>query len=92
MRYFWLYLMIINFYSFYMMYKDKLRAKHGRWRVSERELFILSLLFGSLGVLLGMKFFRHKTRHIKFKVFVPMILIIQIILIILLLNVQWIKF
>ncbi|WP_278244897.1 DUF1294 domain-containing protein [Fervidicella metallireducens] len=84
MSYLWGYLIIVNFYAFYMMYIDKLRAKKGIWRISERKFFALTLLFGSLGVLLGMKFFRHKTRHIKFRFLVPMILIIQIILIILL--------
>lgn len=85
-----IYLIIINSYAVYIMYKDKKKAKKGYWRISEERLFIVALLFGSLGILCGMKLFRHKTRHYKFIYGIPAILILQLIAIIKL--VQWIYF
>ena len=60
---------------------DKLKAKQGSWRISEATLLILAVIGGSIGALLGMKVWRHKTMHKKFKYGLPLILIIQIILI-----------
>lgn len=73
-----LYLIIINFISCLAMHIDKQRAIHKKWRISEANLIILSILGGSIGMLLGMSFFRHKTKHKKFTIGVPLILIIQI--------------
>jgi uncharacterized membrane protein YsdA (DUF1294 family) len=60
------------------MYSDKKKAKKGYWRVPEQRLFIIAILFGSLGILIGMRMFNHKTRHFKFVFGIPVILIIQI--------------
>jgi uncharacterized membrane protein YsdA (DUF1294 family) len=60
---------------------DKWKAKQGSWRISEAILLILAVIGGSIGALLGMKVWHHKTMHKKFKYGVPTILIIQIILI-----------
>ena len=60
---------------------DKWKAKQGSWRISEATLLILAVIGGSIGALLGMKVWRHKTQHKKFKYGLPLILIIQIILI-----------
>ena len=57
------------------------KAKKGSWRISEATLLILAVIGGSIGALLGMKVWRHKTQHKKFKYGLPLILIIQIILI-----------
>lgn len=64
---------------------DKAKAKKHAWRVSEATLFAIALLFGSLGSILGMQVFRHKTRHWYFKWGMPIILLIQIGLILFLL-------
>ena len=58
---------------------DKLKAKQGAWRISEATLLLISLL-GPVGALLGMELFRHKTRHAKFRILVPLFLILHIAL------------
>lgn len=63
-----------------MMGIDKLKAKIGAWRISERTLFAMAFMGGSVGILGGMHVFRHKTRHAKFKWGIPLIIIIQGIL------------
>lgn len=68
------------------MYIDKEKAKKHKWRISENTLIILSLLGGSIGSFIGMNKFRHKTKHIKFKYGIPLIIIFQIIFIYLIVN------
>ena len=59
---------------------DKAKAKRGAWRVPEKTLFLLPLLGGSVGALLGMLVFRHKTKHWYFVWGIPLILLAQIAL------------
>lgn len=59
---------------------DKYKAKKNLWRIPEKILFLLAFLLGSLGTTLGMKVFRHKTKHWYFKFGMPAILILQIAL------------
>ena len=66
--------------DFVLMGVDKWKAKRGAWRVRERTFFLLALLGGSPGALLGMWAFRHKTRHWYFKFGLPAILLAQIAL------------
>lgn len=54
------------------------RPNHGRWRLPEKVLFLSALAGGSVGALLGMGFFRHKTRHWTFRLGMPAILILQV--------------
>ena len=75
------YLIAINIVTFLVYGIDKWKAKQGSWRISEATLLILAVIGGSIGALLGMKVWRHKTQHKKFKYGLPLILIIQIILI-----------
>ena len=75
------YLIAINVVTFLVYGIDKWKAKQGSWRISEATLLILAVIGGSIGALLGMKVWRHKTMHKKFKYGLPLILIIQIILI-----------
>ena len=75
------YLIVINIVTFLVYGIDKWKAKQGSWRISEAILLILAVIGGSIGALLGMKVWHHKTMHKKFKYGVPTILIIQIILI-----------
>ena len=71
-------LVVINLVSFLLMGADKRRAKQGRRRIPERMLFLWTGLFGALGGVLGMRLFRHKTRHWYFVVGMPAILVLQI--------------
>lgn len=72
------YLIIINIIAFMLMGIDKRKAIRHQWRIPERTLFISALLFGSIGANVGMYVFRHKTKHRKFVILMPMILILQI--------------
>ena len=72
------YLAIINIVVLVVYGGDKLFAKLGGWRVPEKILLLFALLGGSVGALLVMQIFRHKTRHLKFRYGVPLILLLQI--------------
>lgn len=71
-------LAVLNVISFCLMGYDKRCAKEGKWRVPEKTLFIATACFGGLGGVLGMFLFRHKTKHWYFKLFFPLLLVIQI--------------
>lgn len=75
-----LYLLIINALGFLLMLSDKLRAKKHRWRIPEATLLAVAASGGSLGSLLGMYAFRHKTRKSKFYIGIPAMLAVQILL------------
>lgn len=79
MKYLLLYLLIINALGFLLMLIDKLKAKKNRWRIREATLMTVAALGGSVGSLLGMYTVRHKTRHMKFVVGIPVILVVQIL-------------
>ena len=70
----------INLVTFAVYGIDKAKAKRGTWRVPEKTLFLLPLLGGSLGALLGMRVFHHKTKHWYFVWGIPLILLAQIAL------------
>lgn len=78
MKYFLLYLLIINAVGFLLMLIDKRKARHHRWRIPEATLMGVAALGGSIGSLLGMYTVRHKTKHPKFTLGIPVILIAQI--------------
>ena len=61
---------------------DKKKAEKGRWRIKESTLLTLALLGGSIGEMLGMYVFRHKTKKPRFFIGVPVMLVLQIILLI----------
>jgi len=71
---------VMNIVAFALMGHDKKRARQGKWRVPEKTLFLATACFGGLGGVLGMKVFHHKTQHWYFKVFFPVLLVVQIIL------------
>lgn len=73
-------LAVINLLTFIVYGADKHRARKGKWRVPEKTLFLLPLLGGSIGALLGMRVFRHKTKHWYFVWGIPAILLAQIAL------------
>lgn len=78
MKYFLWYLLLINAAAFVLMLVDKRKARKNRWRIPERTLILSAALGGSIGALLGMYTFRHKTKHLKFTLGIPAILIAQI--------------
>ena len=80
MQYFLIYLLLINALGFALMLIDKWKAKHNRWRIPEATLMTVAALGGSVGSLIGMYTVRHKTKHIKFTVGIPLILVAQIAL------------
>ena len=77
MKYFYIYLIIINLTGFFIALSDKKRAVKGKYRISEKTLFAVSLLGGGAGMLLSMRLFRHKTRRKRFMVGIPVILAVQ---------------
>ena len=76
-----LYLIIINAAGFLLMLADKRKARRGAWRIPEATLIGAAALGGSIGVLAGMYLVRHKTRHLKFTLGVPFILIVQLVMV-----------
>ena len=87
LKYFVIYLVVINLIAFLAMYIDKRKAKYGKWRIPEQTLFILALIGGSIGAIAGMYTFRHKTQKIQFVIGLPFITILEIIL-----AIYWIFF
>ena len=71
----------LNLLTFIVYGIDKWKAVKGKWRIPEATLLILAAIGGSIGALLGMQIWHHKTRHLKFKYGVPFILLAQIVLV-----------
>lgn len=84
MKYVLLYLFLVNAAGFLFMLADKHRARKKQWRIPEATLMGIAAMGGSIGALLGMYAFRHKTRHPKFYIGIPVLLVIQLCLAILL--------
>ena len=74
------YLVIVNLAAFFLYGMDKSRAKHGQWRISEKMLIGIAVIGGSIGAILGMFIFRHKTKHWYFRFGLPVILVLQVLL------------
>lgn len=73
-----LYLCIINILSFSLMGIDKFKARRGLWRIPEKTLFLSALLGGAMGSILGMKLFRHKTKHRSFTIGMPCLFLLNV--------------
>jgi len=73
-----LYLLIVNAIAFLLMLADKRKSQKKLWRIPESTLLLSAAIGGSVGALAGMYTFRHKTKHLKFTLGVPAILILQI--------------
>lgn len=71
---------IFNILTFSLYGLDKRKAIKGQWRISEQTLLIVALFGGSIGALLAMIVFHHKTKHWKFVLLIPLFLIIHIFL------------
>lgn len=76
------YLLAINLIGILIMLIDKRKAQKGSWRIPEKTLLLVALLGGSIGTMIGMYWFRHKTKKLKFTLGFPTILITEIIAII----------
>jgi len=66
--------------GFILMGLDKKKAAEHRWRIPEKTLFLTAAIGGSTGVLIGMFFFRHKTKHLSFRIGIPLILTAQCVI------------
>ena len=75
-------LTIINIITFIVYGIDKLKARKGCWRISEATLLLLAAIGGSIGAWCGMMIWRHKTKHWKFKISVPLIFLLQFALLV----------
>ena len=75
-------IIVLGVFLFVLMGADKAKARSGRWRISEKTLFILALLGGACGGWLGMLVFRHKTRHWYFSIGFPVLAMLQVALIV----------
>ena len=80
MKYFLIYLLLVNALSFALMRIDKQKAREKKWRIPESTLMGLAAAGGSLGALVGMHAFHHKTLHKKFSLGIPLILAVQLVL------------
>ena len=71
----WVFLVVwaaVNLTAFALYGMDKRRAIRGAWRIPERTLIAIALLLGGVGALAGMQVFRHKTKHLSFRICVPL--------------------
>ena len=80
MRAFFIYLIVINILTFLIFGIDKWKAQRGKWRIPEATLIWMSIIGGSIGALVGMYLFRHKTQKRKFNLGIPAVLLAQAIL------------
>ena len=80
-----IYFAAVNLIAFFLMGIDKRKAIKRTFRIPEATLFIVALIGGSIGSIIGMQVFRHKTRHWYFVFGMPAILVVQIALLVFLL-------
>lgn len=81
MKYLIAYLLIVNFVGLFLYRSDKKRSEKNKWRIKESTLLLIPLLGGGIGSMLGMKLYRHKTKHKKFIYGVPLFTVISILII-----------
>ena len=77
-KYILLWLAGINLLALVLCGIDKWKARRDRWRIPEKTLFLSAILGGSVGLLVGMYLFRHKTKHKSFTIGVPTIFVLQL--------------
>ncbi|KKK38312.1 membrane protein [Mesobacillus campisalis] len=70
--------LIMNLVGLLMMASDKQRARKGKYRISERQLWMVAILGGAAGMTAGMQMFRHKTKHVQFKWGLPVLAVIHV--------------
>ena len=84
-------LLVMNTLAFYLMRKDKKQSRHGKERIPERTLLLVSAFFGAFGGCLAMYIYHHKTRHLKFALGLPLFFLLHVYLILLLIGNKIIK-
>ncbi len=77
-----IYFIIINVIAFLAMYIDKKKAEKGKWRTKESTLLIIALIGGSIGAIIGMYTFHHKTQKPRFYIGIPVMIVLQILILI----------
>jgi uncharacterized membrane protein YsdA (DUF1294 family) len=82
-----IYLAVVNIFAYSLMGIDKKRAIKHQYRISEKTLWITAILFGALGLFIGMKKFRHKTKHVSFKYGLPLLTLLEAGIVLYVLNV-----
>ena len=75
-------LIVWNIVTFMMYSIDKRRASKGKWRIKESTLILVAFIMGGIGAFLGMTMLRHKTKHLKFRVLLPVALVFNILVIV----------
>lgn len=80
-RFLLLYLLVVNIGALLIMWRDKRKACKGAYRIPEKTLFMWALVGGSAGAFLGMHLFHHKTRHAKFRIGFPLILVVHFLIV-----------
>lgn len=83
LKIFVLIVIIINIVSFSLMGIDKRKAERSKWRIKESTLILSAFLLGGIGSFAGMQVFRHKTKHIKFQILVPVAVVENIVVFVL---------
>ena len=73
------YLALISVVAVIVTVADKIKAKAGAWRVKEATLLLLSALGGSVAMFITMQIIRHKTKHAKFMIGIPLIIVAQVV-------------
>ena len=81
-----LYFIIVNIAAFMLYYIDKQKAKKHLWRIPESTLLLSAAIGGSIGAFFAMKIFRHKTKHPKFYITIPLFMLIHLLLIIMIIT------
>ena len=74
----WIYLGVISIVGFILPAVDKIKAQQGKWRISEKSLFIVSIIGGSVAMYISMRLFHHKTKHKRFMIGIPLIIVLQL--------------
>lgn len=80
MKIFNYYLILINIIGFILILVDKIKACKNKWRIKENTLLFISIIGGGIGELISMLIFHHKTKKNKFIIFIPLLILIQIII------------
>ena len=86
------YLAAVNLAGFILMGLDKNKARRNKWRIPEATLFLFAIFGGSVGCLLGMRIFRHKTQKPAFYIGIPAILAVQVLIVLYFLFLAHIEF
>ena len=73
-------LLLLNIVAFVLFALDKRKARHGKWRIPEVALLLVALLGGSVGALMAMQLFNHKTKKNLFRIGIPVVLLVQLLL------------